>query len=224
MCQVGPELAILITPYQSVYVEIPKVACSSIKIALSKLLGIKLDGPNGDPHQSTFPLMTPDLERESMFPGLFSFAFVRNPWSRLVSCYRDKILFEANGFTHATKRSGVADCFAHYDAIRPRMLFDEFVEVVASIPDDHADAHFRSQHTFIESVGGRITVDHIGRFETLKTGLRAVQEKTHMPSFSLPRSQATGTGTNYKGFYNAHTRALVERRFDKDIALFEYTF
>ena len=105
----GPELSILIQPWQAVYVEVPKVACSSIKLAIAELLDSPLDGPGGDPHQSTFPVVTPDTDGPVMFPGFFSFTFVRNPWSRLLSCYRDKICLQVNGYTHSTIRPGMAD-------------------------------------------------------------------------------------------------------------------
>jgi hypothetical protein len=220
----GPESAILIEPYSAVYIEIPKVACSSIKVALSNLLQIELNGPSKDPHQSRFPEAVPCLKSSLMFNGYFSFSFVRNPWGRLLSCYRDKVLFQAQGFTNSTQRSGVADCFAHYDQIRPKMTFLEFVEVVASIPDEKADAHFRSQFTFLSNASGEIAVDFIGRFESLSTDLLEVQKKARMPLFTLPMLQTTGTGTDYRTHYDSNTHLLVENRFAKDIELFGYSF
>lgn len=220
----GPELAILLTPYNAVYIEIPKVACSSIKVALAALLDIELDGPLADPHQSKFPLATASLDSNSLFDGYFSFAFVRNPYSRLLSCYRDKVLFQARGFTNSTHRRGVADCFAHYPEIQPDMSFGEFVNVIASIPDDEADAHFRSQYQFICNHSGEIALDFIGRFESLESDLIDIRELCNMPLFTLPRLQATGTGTNYRAHYTPTTRSLVETRFSKDIELLGYRF
>jgi len=224
MWPMGPETAILLEPYASVYIEIPKVACSSIKMALSNVLGLVLDGPNGDPHQSTFPLATPCLESSSMFAEYFSFSFVRNPWSRLLSCYRDKVLFQAEGFTNSTRRAGVADCFARHEQITAGMTFDEFIAAVASIPDDAADAHFRSQYTFIANTKGDVSVDFVGRFESLNRDLVEIQQRAGMPRFELPLSQVTGTGTHYRDHYGPNARALVETRFAKDIELFGYVF
>ena len=36
------------------------------------------------------------------------------------------------------------------------MSFDDFVQAVASIPDDRADEHFRSQHSFVTNTEGVI--------------------------------------------------------------------
>jgi hypothetical protein len=45
------------------------------------------------------------------------------------------------------------------------MPFSDFVKAVASIPDEQADFHFRSQHTFVTDGHGRVGVDFVGRFE-----------------------------------------------------------
>jgi hypothetical protein len=42
------------------------------------------------------------------------------------------------------------------------MSFADFVAVVASIPDDDADSHFRSQYTFVTDEKGKIGVDFLG--------------------------------------------------------------
>lgn len=88
-----PRTAVLLEAYNAVYIEVPKVACSSIKIALASLLGIDLDALGGNPHEVDFPAPR-TLAGPGLYAGLFTFAFVRNPWDRLVSCYRDKIMGE----------------------------------------------------------------------------------------------------------------------------------
>jgi len=47
--------AVALTAYRAVYVEVPKVACSSIKIALAGLLGVDLEAAGGNPHAAAFP-------------------------------------------------------------------------------------------------------------------------------------------------------------------------
>ena len=42
--------AILLEPYRAVYIETPKVACTSIKTALAEILGISLRSTGGEPH------------------------------------------------------------------------------------------------------------------------------------------------------------------------------
>ncbi|MEX0943548.1 MAG: sulfotransferase family protein [Pseudomonadales bacterium] len=205
------------------YIEIPKVACSSIKAAIARILNIDL--VHGDPHQTPLPSIHYELsEHGPLYPDLFSFAFVRNPWDRLVSCYRDKILLEVDGFTHSTIRPGVADCLAHFDRFFPGMLFEQFINVVASIPDEEADEHFRSQYTFIADRANQIAVDFVGRYERLFEDLNRVRELRQLPEFELPRLQAASSSVNYREFYSDRSREIVAERFKTDIAMFEYDF
>jgi chondroitin 4-sulfotransferase 11 len=166
---------ILLERYGAVYIEIPKVACTSIKTAIAGLAGVTLEDTGGNPHTARWPAPGGELGRRGPpFPGLFSFAFVRDPWDRLVSCYRDKIRGEVDGYTYFTIRPGVADCLARFDAFFAGMSFDGFVRAVASIPDEHADAHFRSQHRFVTGDDGALAVDFVGRYEHLAEDFQRV--------------------------------------------------
>src|SRR5262245_25845253 len=160
--------SILLKPYRAIYLWIPKVACSSFKTAFAQLLRLDVERSHGDPHRIRFPgpVRSERLQR-LLYPGFFRFGFVRNPSDRLVSCYRDKIKNEVDGYTHFTYRPGVANCLARYDAFVAGMPFDAFVAAVASIPDDDADEHFRSQHTFLTNRKGEVMADFVGRYERL---------------------------------------------------------
>ena len=216
---------ILLEPYRAVYVETPKVACTSIKTALAEVLGISLRSANSDPHRVEWPTAERSSSRSGrLFPGLFSFAFVRNPWDRLVSCYRDKIRGEVEGYTYFTIRPGVANCLARFDAFIPGMSFADFVVAVASIRDEDADGHFRSQHTFVTDEEGKIGVDFIGRFERLAEDFRFVQERIGLPRNELPWLQKARAAASYTDFYSNETRQIAGQRFRQDIEMFGYEF
>jgi chondroitin 4-sulfotransferase 11 len=210
---------ILIADHAAVYVETPKVACSSIKTALAPLCGVDLAAHGGNPHDLTWPQPTTP---GPPFAGLFSFAFVRDPWDRLVSCYRDKLRGEVDDFTSFTIRPGVANCLARFDAFVAGMSFAAFVRAVSDIPDEDADAHFRSQHTFVCDAAGRIVVDAIGRFERLDDDFAAIARRIGMPPRTLPRLQAVRAPSPFAAFYTDETRALVGERFARDVARFGY--
>ncbi len=222
----GPEVSVLLEGYTAVYIEVPKVACTSLKVALAQLLGMDLAASaGGDPHHASFPSVAPAEDAHGpLFPDLFAFAFVRNPWDRLVSCYRDKIAGEVDGFTRFTIRPGVADCLAGFDAFTADMSFEQFVMAVASIPDSEADAHFRPQYTFVANGVGELAIDLVGRYETLLTDLQRVRECTGLPEINLPRLQAAPRSVNYQDYYTASSRRLVAQRYQGDIELFKYEF
>lgn len=215
---------VLFKSHHAIYVPIPKVASTSLLTAFAEILGVGLE-TGGDPHDATYPGPVPiEALHRLLYPGFFTFGFVRNPWDRLVSCYRDKIRNDVGGTTTFTIRPGVADCLAHIGAFGPGMSFDAFAAAVASIPDRAADQHFRSQHTFLTNRKGEIAMDFIGRYETLEDDFRIVRERTGLPEIELPRLQAAPRIDDYRAFYRPETRDLVAKRFEKDIECFGYEF
>jgi hypothetical protein len=216
---------ILLERHGAVYIEVPKVACTSIKTVLASVVGVNLGETEGNPHEASWPAPPATRGRSGLlFPGLFSFAFVRNPWDRLVSCYRDKIGGEVDGYTYFTIRPGVANCLARFDVFFAGMSFDEFVRAVASIPDEDADAHFRSQHTFVTDDEGRLAVDFVGRYERLAEDFRVVERRIGLPELALPRLQAARVAARYPAFYTAETQRIAADRYGRDLEMFGHAF
>jgi len=216
------EFSIYLEQQQAVYIDIAKVASSSIKAALASTL--KLPLVSGNPHDLEFP--RPPISSsagEQIYPNLYSFAFVRNPWDRTVSCYRDKIVGEVPDFTSFSD-SGVAHCLSRYGVFKAGMSFDEFVRAVASISDEQADEHFRSQAGYVTNLKGRVAVNFVGRYENLADDFEYVARHIGLPvGLSLPHLQRAPK-KDFAAYYTAETRDLVARRYAQDIDLFEYQF
>jgi hypothetical protein len=104
------------------------------------------------------------------------------------------------------------------------MSFDEFVKAVAAVPDEEADDHFRSQHTFVTNTLGGVGVDFVGRFETLGRDFQRACEKLGLPSLTLPCVQGANTARRYTQYYTLRTRSIVASRFRDDVSLFGYQF
>ena len=215
--------------HRFVYFVVQKVACTSIKTTLAPLFGIdtaKADALQREakPHfiihrifrESGYQIDKAELLTSPQYDDYFKFAFVRNPWDRLVSCYSDKIV----GKNH--KRHDIRP--ALFPGICKGMPFDEFVRAVHAIPDKEADSHFRSQHVSLCEPDGRIMVDFVGRFENLHEDFAYVSREIGVPEIELPHILRSERGPGYRAFYDEDTEVLVGERYEKDVELFDYTF
>ena len=137
-------------------------------------------------------------------------------------CYACKTFSQE--FTGFSEEAGVAYCLARFEEFTAGMSFEAFARAVASIPDERADAHFRSQNTFVRTKAGKLGVDFIGRFESLERDFAQVSRQVGLPSSALPRLQAAKTAVDYVDYYDVELRKLVASRFRDDIDTFGYEF
>ncbi len=146
----------------------------------------------------------------------FVFAFVRNPFDRLVSTYENQVRNPSN-FSKQFFRKGMHKSFWKF-GLRPEMTFKEFVQRIHKIPDKNCNWHFKSQYTFIPE-----NIDFLGYFENLEKDFnevcRILGEKKELPhkNKSLKRK-------NYRDYYDEETKKLVEERYKTDLKRFGYKF
>lgn len=224
-----------------VYFVVPKVACSSIKTALLSLFDLDADGPgreddapDPDVHRlfagSGYQINKNQLARRmnrGEFDGYFKFAFVRNPWDRLVSCYANKVM-DAKGtafgdppFRNLPSEKG--------SRLYRGMPFAEFVEAVYEIPDEESNMHFVSQYRVVCDQGDdrQIMADFVGRFENLAADFAVVAERIGGGKrLELPHKMRSANRESrpYTGFYDDRLRDLVHERYREDVEIFGYSF
>jgi hypothetical protein len=221
--------------YRFVYFVVQKVACTSIKSALLPLFDIyttghKMSHQDNDPGYRVHKLFNRSghqidetefvAELDEQYRDYFKFAFVRNPWDRLVSCYFNKF---AHNNAPGLKIHGRVDV-----ELYPGMPFAEFVEAVHKIPDSKANPHFRSQHKVICAWKGvrPIMANFVGRFENLQDDFAIVAEKIGAPELRLPHRQRSEhrESRSYTEFYDDRLKDLVHERYQEDIEIFGYSF
>jgi len=163
-----------------------------------------------------------NLNRVIKYPTYFKFAFVRNPWDRLVSCYFDKVVsvrfMKKDDFKHFDNcvSGGEYLSFKKYGKDFKNMEFPEFAEFICTLSDSKSDGHFRSQHTFIGNT------DFIGRFENLHEDLNKLRKKLGM---NIQEEHLMKSAhRDYKDYYNDKLINMVGERFKKDIELFGYKY
>ena len=153
------------------------------------------------------------------FDKYWSFAFVRNPWDRLVSCYTEKIRPDGDPENFINGVSRVLTSFGVFEA---GMSFEQFAREVAQIPDEEAEPHFLSQHKFIVNRAGDLIVDFLGRFETIDKDFDVVRQRIRAP-VELPHLLRSQHG-HYRDYYSPDLAHIIGERYSEDIARFGYTF
>jgi hypothetical protein len=195
---------------QAIFIHVPKAAGSSIK---TKLYG----QPQGG-HRRISEYYAFDPVRAAAF---FKFAFVRNPWDRLVSAYayltegletrstsgRDRRFAETT-LLHA------GDFTAFVLALENRRYRRQVMEY----------DHFRTQSDWVCLPGQREhAMDFVGRFERMEEGMEEVCVHLGLPQVALTRER-TSTHAPYREAYTGRTRTIAAEVYAEDAARFGYAF
>ncbi len=157
-------------------------------------------------------------EMGNKYHRYFKFAFVRNPWDRLVSCYLSKLVQGGRGM----QLGSYGDV-----TLRRNMTFEEFAGAVCRIPDEMANTHFRSQYITVCDDGPNKTVlaDFVGRLETLDEDFRVVAERIGLKAnLSHTGRSRSRNSLSYRDFYDERLARMVSERYHEDANIFGYSF
>ena len=161
-------------------------------------------------HPPNWTQHLPLKEREKHIPkdkidSYFKFAFVRNPWDRVLSEY-----------LYIKKEGG---CNCKEDDKRLNTFKEYLKNFLACSWEDHA----LPQKDLILNAQGNIGVDFVGRFENLQNDFNFVANRIGLKNTTLPRFNETRRGA-YTQYYNNETRQIVKEIYKKDIEYFGYKF
>jgi len=196
------KLNIHLEEYDIAFFLVAKCASSSIKAAIKQLYG-EPSGP--DDILTGFNNITACEARDRDVKHRI--AIVRNPWDRIVSAYYQKIL--SSGKSSLVNQKG----------IYKGMPFDEFVSAVYKLPITREN-HIRNQtmYMFCES---DFVPNWVIRLEDLEEEWRIIQAIAPLTDLGY-RNQTEHP--HYRDLYTDETRALIGKRYQRDIAILGYEF
>lgn len=149
------------------------------------------------------------LEREKYY----KFTYVRNPFARLVSCYKNKCIMINE------KDTGDLAYFKRNNYLMSWMAdVEDFVHKIVDIPNEWMDRLFRLQYDLIYQ-NDICLVDFVGKLEEINSTYSILQEKYGLGNLEV--YNATGNN-NWKDYYNKELVELVYEKYKKDIETFGY--
>ncbi len=183
---------------------IPKAANSTIITNLARLkFGQDISSKQAKKLFDTpARLSAADVEQ---FDSLFRFTVVRNPYSRILSAYLDKIERRARKNNRESS-------------------FRDFLQALKSSRFMHGNAHWAPQHSLM-----LIPIDSfdlIGKVESLDRDLAEVKRRLrpdiedNNTSFD---ANATGANSKLKNYYDSELIALVRNLYSRDFEAFGYS-
>ncbi len=188
-----------------VYIHITKTA----GISVERRLRSHFDDTQGAQHAGY-----PGMLRSTKYPGIksyFSFAFVRNPWDRIVSLYH-------------FHRTGVPKIKHHF--VRENITFEDYVMGRKSfgLKNTREASINKNQLSWLVNERGSIEdIDFIGRFESLQRDWKIISERLKIEYKPLEHLNKT-CHQPYQTYYTDELRDIIGKKYASDINFFDYRF
>ena len=208
------------------FVAIPKAANSTIKAILQQqeLKGTNFQVKNihdrlDSPLIAPFQLTPAHFESLLDSPDFFRFTFVRNPFTRLLSCYLDRVQA-----LRSVPRKQVAEVLGR--PVEEEISFADFVAAVSRLDPLQMNEHFRPQW----ALASPDVVDYgfIGRFESLAVDLRHVLERiwpnrgADIDTSVNLSPKKTSADERLGSFYTPELIRTVAAIYADDFGIFDY--
>lgn len=139
---------------------------------------------------------------KEQYDSYFKFTFVRNPWARAYSWYKNIMRDENHQKSHK---------------ITGDISLNEFLRLFAG------KGLLRPQTYWIKNFRGSIPLDYIGRFETLNDDFQEVCKAMHIPPITLPHN-IKGSGEDYRECYDKDSINIITEVYKEEIEMFGYSF
>jgi hypothetical protein len=149
-------------------------------------------------------------------PAEVAARFLGSDWDRYA-----KFCFVRNPFERAA-----SDYFWRRRTTGRQFTFLEYLTALRDSPHDsplvHADG---TSNWDLISIGGRLAVDLVGRFETLEEDFASICERIGLPRLRLNAAEKSGAPrAEYGTLYGSREQALVGELFAAELAQFGYDF
>jgi hypothetical protein len=182
-----------------IFIHIPKTGGMSVRSSLEKY-GRTMQNKNLSKH-----VKAKIAKMHTNWNAYFKFAFVRNPWSWLVSGYH---------YAKKDKRD-----WRHRQA--NSMGFKDYLRWSLESPDVRHSTLRLGQFDFIAE-NNNLIVDYVGKLETITVDFNHICKKlgirSHLNHLNKTKHK------DYRQYYDTSTRELVAASFKKDIQQFNYEF
>jgi hypothetical protein len=223
--------------HRYMYVETPKAACTSIKHMLIALEGAEYDPAALPYHRETRRDMLIHQRRHVGIPNLlevdagireeilsgtagwFVFAVSRNPFSRLVSVFENKVRTGEPRYRQLEARYGDRGAFAD-----PKAAFSAFVrEIICDDERRTGDPHFTGQSELL--VPRIIPYTHVFKLESIGAMMNAFRAHLRAQGAAVPiglRKENAGMGVSWRDYYDCESAAAVATSYAEDFRAYEY--
>ena len=145
--------------------------------------------------------------RAKNFTNFFRFAFVRNPWDRLVSAWLNKVV-NSNHFGFAP------------ESLKKYQDFANFVDYLSSVNVESCDSHLKLQSRLVD-LGN---VDFLGRFETFAKDFVHVCKQIGISSQGVEAKNVSHGRKDYRKYYSGELVEAVGEIYSRDIQIFGYDY
>jgi hypothetical protein len=224
----NPDYHVNVLPERrTIYIEVSKAACTSLKLLLSEALHGPFPTEPMEVHErrkSGIPAIA-DIGVSRFFrlvddPRTLTFTFVRNPYARLVSAYRDKVepvpLGAGGGFREIGAFFGRR--LAALDPDRP-LPFAWFVTMACETAESGRNGHWLAMDRLVPRAD--VVCRHVGRVEHFDSDILPVCD--HL-GIAPPRRRANATTpVRLADWITPSLGEAIRRAYRADFERFEYS-